>query len=143
MGLKCWHCDDVQYEHCGDPFSGNSSNNQWYIDCLPGRTKPGNIAEPPACLKSKTRKFFFSSKFYFILKPRILLVFSFYYKFSPVTHNCGFNFRYSFLLLFLIDIIERTHCQIKDIEIHTFSLCGSNVAIERALTRSLQPLRIR
>lgn len=47
----CWHCDSVQNNYCGEPFTGNkvTHNKSTYIECLPNK-ESGSIS---ACVRAK------------------------------------------------------------------------------------------
>lgn len=49
--LMCWHCDSVQNNYCGEPFTGNkvTHNKSTYIECLPNK-ESGSIS---ACVRAK------------------------------------------------------------------------------------------
>lgn len=50
----CWHCDSVQNDYCGEPFTGDNRNNTTaYIECLPKTSQTMSV-----CVKTKVNRMY-------------------------------------------------------------------------------------
>lgn len=57
IALMCWHCDSVQNDYCGEPFTGrNATNaNSTYIKCQPRNNIADDTKGTGVCVKAKVK----------------------------------------------------------------------------------------